>query len=253
MFDFSLARQSLLFVARHRGAAFRLIWPLLLLWLAWDMVKTATELNPSLAVGHWSVVVAFSLASLGLVAIVGTAWHRYVLLAERPWSRGVVPGWREGRYFLSFFLLSLISLLWLASVAVAAVFMPGTASPAMRFGIGAVAIIVETFFFSRLAFTLPAIAVDASSYGLRESWQRSRPYARALFSLALVLCGLNQCADLVLWAVSALIASSPYLRDLVGFALTLPFTFAAEGMLFTAISFVYYDAVKTLDSGTPRS
>lgn len=199
--DFGLTlRITLLPVLIGYGIAFSLVF---LLFGAEVFEAMNGTLNPA------EIPQKFFLASVvQLIIILPTfcwsaiAWHRYVLLQERPAS--LLPGfqwdgiksyfWVGLKIALAAFVV-LIPLVLIVSYFGAVWFINPLAFPLVGIAIVLVFMLSITAAYFRISLVLPAVAIG-QQMSLAESWAMTKGYFPTFFVIALLLWGVNWSASL---------------------------------------------------------
>lgn len=273
MFDFSLLWYCLRYVLANFRPALRLFIPAFMVDLltslpvvahfryhAFHFFQPGSTQIPGIALTPYVPVIVLAIVlSVIMWLLVCTAWHRFVLVGEAPWSQGILPTRREGGYLLSSLLITLIGvgvLLLTVPVQTGLLILLAKPGSGMLWTVLFVTLWLQLslmlFVIFRYSLVLPAIGIDGPRLRLRESWRLSKPYAKALFTLAVSVATV---------AVLAVVLSGDhdqkrvfdYTASLLSRALTAPLQFVLFFVSLTAVSLVYREATKPLDNEMPRS
>ncbi|MEL6587263.1 MAG: hypothetical protein AAFQ50_11480, partial [Pseudomonadota bacterium] len=124
---------------------------------------------------------------------VAVAWHRYVLLDERP--TGVIPTFR-GSEMGAYFLWSLLIGLMIVIAIFAASIPLGLVLLIVPAGVGALVVTSGALFlgmilFYRLGILLPSIAIG-KQMTVSDAWDATRGHSGTVMVLALLTVGISQ-------------------------------------------------------------
>ncbi|SFB05138.1 hypothetical protein SAMN05421688_2567 [Poseidonocella pacifica] len=204
---FAIFKHGLRMLLRNLGPAFRISLPLVVVSLVAGLYGQTLDQGPgphpeANTLTIWSIllIIPYVIATLWT----GVAWHRFVLLEET--QTGFLPPFDGGR-ILSYFLKSLQ--VWIVGVgATIAAVIAITLFTALiasgggfgifdldRFGPGAIALFVIAMFgvfwaMQRFLLVLPAAAVG-HPFGLRDSWNVTRPYIFTILGVLVLQCLLS--------------------------------------------------------------
>lgn len=145
-------------------------------------LEQGLEIGESLSFGGTQLL--FMLVSLVLSVLMATACHRFTLLPPSHWERNALHGFRTGewRYLWRSLLLGFVcGVLILVGTLVVMVFPPAMMPLAVP-----VLIFVVIYVFSRLAITLPEIALGVFS-PLSRAWQLSEGNGGRLMLVMIVV------------------------------------------------------------------
>ena len=183
---FAIIRHAFKMIFDDLGAVLRISLPLIAV-IAVQMLLVGAVQPAQLQLDATNVAADVVLQILTAIASlwVAVAWHRYVLLAERP--EGVLPRlhvWQMFHYFLRGIALTLI--MWLPVMIILLV---GVSADAFGPGLGilaAVLMLVMAWVGARLSVILPAAAVG-QPLALRAAWAATRPFAVGLIGVMILL------------------------------------------------------------------
>lgn len=161
-----------------------------LLWIALLALEITLDIVFGPAGGALGVAL---LVAANLVAgiWIAVAWHRFLILGERP--EGYTPAW-QGPMIAKYFYASLTVVVALVGVGVVVISlfmaMPATITPGGQFiGMAVFAPLIAGLLVNYLLFRLspvfPAAALG-KTVRLRDAWTATRPLGKACFGLALI-------------------------------------------------------------------
>ncbi|ASP40495.1 hypothetical protein CHH28_18280 [Bacterioplanes sanyensis] len=157
---------------QKRTQVMRMFLPVLLLLAAIDWLSQAMYPVVEDAVVFQPSQLIFMLASLFISILMATACHRFTLLPQDRWHANALHGFRrdEWRYLLRSIVIGLVVVLLAISIAGIGIALLGKDAVLL---VGVVTAMLALYVMSRLAITLPAIALGQHS-PLKQAWELSR-------------------------------------------------------------------------------
>ncbi|MCW2306718.1 hypothetical protein [Rhodobium gokarnense] len=271
---FQLVSQSLAVLARHPAAIAYLFLPFAVSGVVgteiFDRVYPGITGEKAAALFSLMTVrqILDVLAALALVMVVqfyfylkaALGLHRYLLLGERPWSRGLRLGRTERRFFyriVSITLIVLFALLCLGFIAVGvgyvfdtfilpwAVKMPGQGvrtllwvrTAGLRWATSALAGLLIGIIVLRLSVALVDRALGRDDLGLRQAWAVTAPWRGRVVVFAIVAGITGQLGPLLPPTVESLLPAPA--DTVVSMTVSAAFSLCMAAFNLTAIALLY--------------
>ncbi len=160
-----------------------------------EMGLEGPELTTAFMSAAWAELLLANLVSFVPYVLFAVAWHRFLLLGEKPASPLTVlfPVARHFRFYLYTLLLVLVigvaaALVGTVGALIAALLSGAAGSNVLQAPLFLLLFMVTLYVTARLQFTFPALAVD-ENYGFGDSWRNTRGQGWR-FLLALSCCFL---------------------------------------------------------------
>ncbi len=160
-----------------------------------EMGLEGPELTTAFMSAAWAELLLANLVSFVPYVLFAVAWHRFLLLGEKPASPLSVlfPVARHIRFYFYTLLLVLVigvaaALVGIVGALIAALLSGAAGANALQAPLFLLLFVVTLYVTARLQFTFPALAVD-EKYGFGDSWRNTRGQGWR-FLLALSCCFL---------------------------------------------------------------
>ena len=145
-----------------------------------DMGLEGPEATTAFMSAAWPQLILANLVSFVPYVLFAVAWHRFLLLGEKPRSPLSVlwPAPRHLRFYLYILLLVLVigvaaALVGIVGALIAALLSGAAGANALQAPLFLLLFMVTLYVMARLQFTFPALAVD-EHYGFGDSWRNTR-------------------------------------------------------------------------------
>ncbi|MBB4301459.1 hypothetical protein GGD81_000474 [Rhodobium orientis] len=276
---FQLVSQSLAVLARHPAVAALLFLPFAIYGAVGDEIfdwyyngMTAENvgflifrvpLNRIKGVLASSGLLLIGQFYLYLIAAIG--WHRYLILGERPWSRGLLPGRIERRFFYRVVVLALVVVFAFAGLALILLaigyalnvyvlpWLSEMSAPWLRallwvrgvlfqLGFVVIAVLVVSIIMLRLWVALVDRALERDNLNMRDAWGATASWRGRVLVFVVVTLIARVLASLLAEALENLLPGS--VAMVVSVTTSAAISFCVAALDLTAITLLYREVTR---------